>query len=76
MKNPVNIRFREPYEGEALAIVTRGKGGVGITLSLVNDGDTKVFMPIADAEKFAKELARAIEAVKNAVGDQARDANC
>jgi len=76
MKSPVNIKFLDPYEGEAVAILTCGKGSVGIALSLANDGDTEVFMPIADAEKFDKELERTIEAVKNAVRDQARDANC
>ena len=72
MKSPVTIKFFDPYEGEAVAILKCGEGSVGITLSLANDGDTEVFMPVADAEKFATELARTIEAVKNA----GRDANC
>ncbi len=76
MKSPVNIRFLDPYEGEAVAILTCGKGTVGIALSLANNGDTEVFMPIADAEKFAQELERTIESVKNSARDQSQDANC
>ncbi len=49
MKSPANIKFLDPYEGEAVAILTCGKGTVGIALSLANNGDTEVFMPIADA---------------------------
>jgi hypothetical protein len=33
-------------------------------------------MPIAHAEKFAKELERTIKKLKNAMGDQDQDANC
>lgn len=72
MNGPVNIKFVDPYEGEAVAILRCGEGSVGIALSLANDGDTEVFMPIADAERFATELARTIEAVKNALRDQSR----
>ena len=76
MKNPLPINFLDPYEGKVVAILRCGDGHVGVALSLANGGDTEVFMPIADAEKFAKELQRAIEAVKNGVRDQAEDANC
>ena len=58
MKSPVNMKFLDPYEGEAVPILTCGKGTAGIALSLANNGGTEVFMPIADAEEFAQELER------------------
>jgi hypothetical protein len=64
MNSPVNIKFLDPNQGEAVAILTCGKDGVGIVLSLATNGDTEVFMPIADAENFALELMRMIEAAR------------
>jgi hypothetical protein len=59
---------------ETVAILAGGEGSVGIALCLANDGDTQVFMSIADAERFAKELERTMEAVKSAMRDHAQDA--
>jgi len=59
---------------EAPAILACGERSAGIALSLANDGDTQVFMPIADAERFAKELERTMEGVKSAMRDHAQDA--
>jgi len=67
MTQPVVIKFLDPHEGNAVAIVRSAPRVVGITLSIEKNGDTEVFMPLGDAEKFSQALLEAIESARNVI---------
>jgi hypothetical protein len=65
------INFIDPHEGNAAAIIRTDQNAraVGVALSAQSDGDTEVFMPIPDAERFVQLLIQTINKVKGSLED-------
>jgi hypothetical protein len=59
----ISLSFRDQEtQGDAVAIVRRNGGLIGICLSLLDDGDLEVFMTEGDARTFFVMLKEVLDA--------------
>ncbi len=65
MTKTVSIQFVDPHAGESVAIVRSetvrpGEEAIGVTLAKVSGRSSEVFLPAADAAKFARAILAAV----------------
>ena len=67
LTNIATLTFADPGSSdEAVVIVRAGRDTVGLCLSLLHDGDTEVFLSVADARQVLAALEAGIAAAEQA----------